>query len=148
VTRTYQGGRPTTGYQKGQKVRSPTEVKPGDLLICVDHYFKAENLVRVLRMNGDEGFYYQYASGLPHSTEMHVWDFQLFEESVEDWYFETIMVDVQYALKQIRGIDPNHARAVADRRQRAIDALERIEEALKSEVGQESMDGGPEFWKY
>jgi hypothetical protein len=61
--RTYEKGRPTNGWDKGERITDTAQVKPGDVLIAVSNQFQAENLVRVIEREcpiGD-GFDYQYA---------------------------------------------------------------------------------------
>jgi hypothetical protein len=60
--RTYEKGRPTNGWGRGELITASAQVKPGDVLISVCHQFCAENLVRVLERGfaiGD-GFEYEY----------------------------------------------------------------------------------------
>ncbi len=61
--RTYEGGRPTNGWDKGERILDTSELKPGDVLILVCHPFTAENLIRVLEreLPFPEGFDYEYA---------------------------------------------------------------------------------------
>jgi hypothetical protein len=62
-TRTYAAGRPTNGWDKGERVTDDKSVKPGDVLIMVSNQFKAENLIRVIERNhlSCNGFNYEYA---------------------------------------------------------------------------------------
>jgi hypothetical protein len=61
MSRTYTGGRPTTGWRKGEKVTDLAQVRAGDVLIAVCHQFKAENLVRVEEVLTDlETFHWEY----------------------------------------------------------------------------------------
>ena len=61
--RTYQRGRPTNGWQRGERIIDPAQVKPGDVLIAVSNQFRAENLVRALERDHliPGGFDYEYA---------------------------------------------------------------------------------------
>lgn len=48
VNRTYDRGRSTVGYIKGDKVHKQSDVKPGDLMIGVDHKNQREFMVEVI----------------------------------------------------------------------------------------------------
>lgn len=88
VDRTYEKGRPTTGWRKGKRITCPEQVKPGDVLIGVSHQFKAESLYVVIPSpwphspNHGQGFYVRYAKPdlAPEFLDFQpewVWDFQL-----------------------------------------------------------------------
>jgi len=88
MARSYENGRPTTGWHKGERITSPKQVKPGDVLIGVSHQFKAENLYLVIPSphpespHHDQGFYVQYIKPdlTPTATDSEpqwVWDFDL-----------------------------------------------------------------------
>lgn len=62
--RTYEKGRPTNGWERGERITDPAQVKPGDVLIAVSNQFSAENLVRVIEREAPAiptGFNYEYA---------------------------------------------------------------------------------------
>jgi hypothetical protein len=88
MVRTYEKGRPTTGWRKGKRITSPQQVKPGDVLIGVNHQFEAENLYLVVPSGHPktahhyQGFYVRYSQ--PDLTRTNtdfqpqwIWDFQL-----------------------------------------------------------------------
>jgi hypothetical protein len=60
--RTYDKGRPTKGWARGEQITDAAQVKPGDVLIALSHQFQAENLVRVLTRDRPfpVGFDYEY----------------------------------------------------------------------------------------
>lgn len=65
--RTYEKGRPTNGWDKGERITDVSQVKPGDVLIAVSHQFQAENLVRVMQREEPivgNGFDYEYVDCL------------------------------------------------------------------------------------
>lgn len=95
MTRTYEKGRPTTGWRKGKRITSPEQVKPGDVLIGVSHQFKAENLYLVMPSpypptpHDDQGFYVRYAKPdlspeFPDFQPQWVWGFMLAASS--EWF--------------------------------------------------------------
>jgi len=67
MIRIYAKGRPTTGWRKDERITSPQQVKPGDVLIGVNHQFEAENLYVVIASpyppspHAAEGCYVRYA---------------------------------------------------------------------------------------
>jgi hypothetical protein len=92
--RTYKKGRPTTGWYKVERITSPEQVKPGDVLIGVNHQFKAENLYLVISSphpqspQHDQGFYVRYVQPdlTPTPTDFQplwIWGFQLEED---EWF--------------------------------------------------------------
>lgn len=95
MTRTYAKGRPTTGWQKGNRITSPEQVKSGDVLIGVSHQLEAENLYLVVpspyppSLHDGEGFHVRYVQ--PDLTPTHtdcqpqwVWGFML--AGPDGWY--------------------------------------------------------------
>lgn len=64
--RTYEKGRSTEGWEKGEPILKVSDVKPGDVLIGVSHQFKAENLYRVMEERNDfmagQGFNVKYVT--------------------------------------------------------------------------------------
>ena len=95
MIRTYERGRPTTGWRQGNRITSPEQVKPGDVLIGVSHQFKAENLYLVIPSpdpptpHDDQGFYVRYAKPdltpeYPDFQPQWVWEFTL--AGPTEWY--------------------------------------------------------------
>ena len=95
--RTYEKGRPTTGWRKGERITSPQRVKPGDVLIGVNHQFKAENLYLVIPLphpqssHDDQGFYVRYVQPdltltLTDSQPQWIWGFQWEQD---EWFKAT-----------------------------------------------------------
>jgi hypothetical protein len=69
--RKYIRGRATAGWERGERITSPAQLKPGDYVIEVSHQFKAENLARVVPLpegfspvNSDAGFYSEWADNV------------------------------------------------------------------------------------
>ena len=66
MARTYDKGRSTTGWCKGQRIATADQVKANDVLIGINHQFGAENLFVVISSpypaspHKDEGFYVRY----------------------------------------------------------------------------------------
>jgi hypothetical protein len=94
MIRIYAKGRPTTGWRKDERITSPQQVKPGNVLIGVNHQFEAENLYVVIPSphppspHDDEGFYVRNAQ--PDLTltptdfqPQWIWGFQL---SQDEWF--------------------------------------------------------------
>jgi hypothetical protein len=95
MARTYEKGRPTTGWRKDQRITSPEQVQLGDVLIGVSHQFKAENLYLVIPTphpptpHDDQGFYVRYARPdlSPEFADFQpqwVWEFML--AGPDEWY--------------------------------------------------------------
>ena len=93
MCRTYEQGRPTTGWRKGKRITSPEQVQPGDALIGVSHQFEAENLYVVIPSpntpSNGQGFCVRYAKPdltpiCPDFPVQWVWDFQL--AGPNEWY--------------------------------------------------------------
>jgi hypothetical protein len=93
-SRTYEGGRMTRGWERGEQVTSLTELKPGDVLISVCHQFKAENLIRIVEpphggphIDAKEIVYYEYVDCRTCERSdggvMAQWDFEL---ERDPWY--------------------------------------------------------------
>jgi len=94
MIRTYAKGRPTTGWRKDERITSPQQVQPGDVLVGVNHQVKTENLYFVIPSphppspHDDEGFYVRYVQ--PDLTPTHndfqpqwIWGFQLEQD---EWF--------------------------------------------------------------
>ena len=88
MARTYEKGRPTTGWRKGERITSAHQVNPGDVLIGVNHQFMAENRYLVIpsphpqSSHQDQGFHVQYIKPdlSPTDTDFQpqwVWNFDL-----------------------------------------------------------------------
>jgi len=93
-TRKYVQGRPTNGWERGERITASAQVKPGDVLIVLSNRFAAENLVRVVERIcpvGD-GFDYEYVDcrTLKHSdgSTMFCHEFELDMEHTE--YYRAI----------------------------------------------------------
>lgn len=95
MARTYEKGRSTTGWRKGNRMTSPEQVKPGDVLIGVSNQFKAENLYVVIPSpypptpHDAQGFYVRYAKPdltpeFPDFQPQWVWGFML--AGPNEWY--------------------------------------------------------------
>jgi hypothetical protein len=81
--RTYQLGRSSRGFDKGEAIVSLQQVKTGDLLIMDSHRFQATNLIRVKSLSSiPVGFNYNYAEttgrvfGIPEMF-LHEFEFSL-----------------------------------------------------------------------
>ena len=94
--RTYRKGRPTNGWERGERVTDVAQVKPGDVLIVVSPAFAAENLIRLVPRESDigSGFNYVYADyrtlAVSDGWTMFCHDFQLRLGRGHDRYYRAI----------------------------------------------------------
>jgi hypothetical protein len=86
--RTYGRGRPTAGWERGERITDVSQVKPGDHVIEVCHQFQAENLALVIPrpdefspIHDGQGFYSVWANNQTGERTgpemMFTWDFEL-----------------------------------------------------------------------
>lgn len=92
--RTYERGRPTNGWEKGERITNISQINPGDVLISINKQFKAENLIRVLPIPDDfipissTGFYYEYVNSrtLQRSDGGLMFDDLVFKRTIEYYH--------------------------------------------------------------
>lgn len=82
IKRTFEQGRPITGWAYGRLVTSVDQVKPGDVLIGDCHQFKATNLYRVVENSTGVKDLFHYIYITPQNRkadgdEMAAWHFEL-----------------------------------------------------------------------